>query len=159
MKFSNGSAVQIKGKGTVLFQFKNGEQKLLTEVYYITALSSNITSVGQLIEGGSKVSMNNSFLWLYDSSGRLLMKIKRSPNHLYKMLIETGEPVCLHASISNSAKLWHARLGHLNFQSLKLMADRGMVCGLPKINHPTQVCDSCLVAQQAHLPFPTAVTY
>lgn len=162
VRFDDGSTVQIKGKGTMLFQFKNGEQRLITEVYYIPALSSNIIGRGQLTQGGSKVITNNAFLWLYDSSStssKLLMKIKCSPNRLYKMLIETSEPICMHASISDPAWLWHARLGHLNFQSLKLMADRGMVYGLPKINHPTQVCDCCLIAKQARLPFLTTTMY
>lgn len=159
MRFGGGSTVQIKGRGTELFQFEGGEQRLLTEVYYIPALSSNIISIGQLTKGGSKVVIASAFLRLYDSQGRLLMKVKRSSNRLYKVLMKTCEPVCLYANISDPAWLWHTRLGHVYFQALKMMVNRGMVYGLPKISHPMQVCTGCTIAIQPRLPFPTVATY
>jgi len=33
-----------------VFQYKNGEHKVLTDVYYISKLRSNIVSIGQLDE-------------------------------------------------------------------------------------------------------------
>lgn len=38
MKFENGSAVKILGKGSILLRFKGGRQRLLKEVYYIPEL-------------------------------------------------------------------------------------------------------------------------
>lgn len=35
VKFGDGSTVCIKIKGTVVFQCKNGEERTLSEVYYI----------------------------------------------------------------------------------------------------------------------------
>nr|GEV01858.1 uncharacterized mitochondrial protein AtMg00810-like [Tanacetum cinerariifolium] len=40
--FGDGSFVRIKGKGSILFQGKKREQKLLKDVYYIPALLSNV---------------------------------------------------------------------------------------------------------------------
>lgn len=50
IKFGDGSTMKIKGKGTMLFKFKGGEQRLLTEVYYIPNLCSNTISIGHLTE-------------------------------------------------------------------------------------------------------------
>ncbi|XP_022014170.1 uncharacterized protein LOC110913657 [Helianthus annuus] len=38
VKFGDGSRVTIKGKGSILFEGKTGEQKLLTNIYYIPNL-------------------------------------------------------------------------------------------------------------------------
>lgn len=35
VKFGDGSMVQIKGKGSIMLQCKNGERRLLNEVYYV----------------------------------------------------------------------------------------------------------------------------
>ncbi|GJS95319.1 hypothetical protein Tco_0802287 [Tanacetum coccineum] len=45
IKFEDGSCVRIKGKGSILFQGKNGEQKLLKDMYYISELRSNVISL------------------------------------------------------------------------------------------------------------------
>lgn len=48
VKFGDGSTVSIKGKGSVAFQCKNGEERVLQEVYFIPSLCNNIISLGQL---------------------------------------------------------------------------------------------------------------
>jgi hypothetical protein len=35
VKFGDGSNVEIRGRGTVIFQCRNGEHRVLTDVYYI----------------------------------------------------------------------------------------------------------------------------
>lgn len=70
-------------------------------------------------------------------------------------MLEECEPVCLMANLEEEAWLWHARLGLVNFGALKSMAVKGMVHGLPRINHPTQLCEGCLVGKQTRSPFPT----
>jgi hypothetical protein len=50
VKFGDNSGVDIRGRGTIVFQCKAGEHKALTDVYYIPRLRSNIISIGQLDE-------------------------------------------------------------------------------------------------------------
>jgi hypothetical protein len=40
------------------------------------------------------------------------------------------------------------RLGHASFDSLKMMAQKEMLKGLPSIIHPNQLCEGCLVGKQ-----------
>ncbi|GJX95601.1 uncharacterized mitochondrial protein-like protein [Tanacetum coccineum] len=63
--FGDGSYVSINGKGSILFQGKNGEQKLLKDVYYILALRNS---------------------W-----GGLLIDVPRSANRLYKAQLKVGK--------------------------------------------------------------------
>ncbi|XP_074327203.1 uncharacterized protein LOC141665119 [Apium graveolens] len=79
VRFRDGSAVEIKGKGLITFKCKNGEERMLRKVFYIPSLCSNIISLGQLSEEGNKVVLKGNYLWVYEKQGELLMKVQRSP--------------------------------------------------------------------------------
>lgn len=100
-----------------------------------------------------------SYLRVFDRNDILLMKVRRSPNRLYKIALESCRPICLMAKVQDPAWLWHARLGHVNFFALKMMAEKGMATGLPMISHPNQICEGCLIAKQARLPFPQQASF
>ncbi|KAJ0941493.1 putative RNA-directed DNA polymerase [Helianthus annuus] len=154
VRFGDGSKVQIKGKGTILFKCKNGEQLVLPDVYFIPALNSNILSLGQMTEVGYEVNMRSDYLKMHDVNGRLMMKVQRSKNRMYKIALKTSQPVCLATKLDNEAWLWHSRLGHINFRKMEEMARKGMVRGIPSIKHPTQLCEGCLVSKQTRQSFP-----
>jgi hypothetical protein len=46
VKFSDGSIVNICGRGTIIFSRRHGEHKALTGVYWIPHLKNSIISVG-----------------------------------------------------------------------------------------------------------------
>lgn len=132
VRFGDGSTVNIKGKGSIIFTCKNREKRRLDEVYFIPMLRNNIISLGQLSEVGNKVILHGEYLWVYDTQGMLLMKVKRSPNRLYKIIIETVKATCLKVNSEELPRLWHSRLGHVNFQALALMHSIQKVYGMPK---------------------------
>nr|GEZ70141.1 zinc finger, CCHC-type [Tanacetum cinerariifolium] len=74
VRFRDGSYIQIKGRGSILLGYRNQEQKIVSDVYYIPNLKSNILSLGQLTEIGCKVIMDENKLTLYDKNKKLLMK-------------------------------------------------------------------------------------
>lgn len=47
VKFGDDSRIDIRGKGSIWFLFKNGEKKILNNVYFIPDLKSNIVSLRQ----------------------------------------------------------------------------------------------------------------
>lgn len=122
VKFGDGSTVKIKGKGTVAFRCTNGEEQLLSEVYYIPSLQNNIISLGQMSEYGNRLVLLGEYLWIYEKCDKLLMKVKKSSNRLYRIVIEEGTTTCLLAKVEEESWLWHARLGHVNFDAIKLMS-------------------------------------
>ncbi|GJV98315.1 uncharacterized mitochondrial protein-like protein [Tanacetum coccineum] len=91
VRFGDGSCVSIKGKGSIYFQGKNGEQKLLEDVYYIPALQSNVISLVQATIFGYDISTRGDFLTMRDSWGSLLIKVPRSANRLYKAQLKVGK--------------------------------------------------------------------
>ncbi|GJS76172.1 zinc finger, CCHC-type containing protein [Tanacetum coccineum] len=93
IRFGDGSYVQIKGRGSILLGCRNHEQKIVSDVYYIPNLKSNILSLGQLTEIGCKVIMDGNKLTLYDKSKKLLMKVERSKNRLYSIRLQIEAPI------------------------------------------------------------------
>lgn len=54
----------------------------------------------------------------------------------------------------NDSCLWHRRLGHLNYESLKLLYQKKMVYGLPRIEEKSGVCEGCVFGKHHRKPFP-----
>ncbi|WVZ79228.1 hypothetical protein U9M48_026832 [Paspalum notatum var. saurae] len=159
VKFGDNSLVDIAGQGTILFSCSNGGHRALTGVYYIPHLRNNIVSLGQLDERGCKVLIDDGVLRIHDREQKLLAKVSRSRNRLYVMKLTIARPVCLAARHEEAAWRWHARFGHLSFDALGRMARKGMVRGLPKIEHVSELCDSCLAGKQRRAPFPKTANY
>ncbi|KAJ9566346.1 LOW QUALITY PROTEIN: hypothetical protein OSB04_002312 [Centaurea solstitialis] len=159
VKFGDSSCVEIRGKGSILFIGERGEQKLLTDIYYIPDLKANIISLGQATESGCKVYMKDDVLLMFDSRNTLLFKVTRSVNRLYKTKITVGKPICLHSRLDDQGWLWHARLGHANFDTITMMTKRRLVTGLPLIMGGNQLCESCLVGKHSRKPFPKTSLY
>ena len=123
VRFGDGSSVEIMGTGSILFQCKtSSDQWILCEVYYIPKLKSNLMSLGQLTEVGHMVVMDEDYLEVVEKvTTKLVMRVRRTANRLYKIELKLAEPVCLMGSIEEPAWLWHARLGHVNFRAMKLL--------------------------------------
>lgn len=128
---------------------------MLQNVYYIPRLKSNLISLGQLTESGHKITMDEDCLEVIEKcSQRVILKVVRTRNRLYQVDLKSTEPVCFLTNLFDEAWLWHERLGHANFNSLKMLTDKAMVGGVPEIAHPDEVCDACLARKQTRMPFP-----
>lgn len=80
--------------------------------------------MGQATEEGCGVRMKDDHLILFDRNGSLIVKTKRSKNRLYKVIIEVESIKCLQLIGSNETSKWHARLGQVNIDTMKMMAKK-----------------------------------
>jgi hypothetical protein len=155
VRFGDDSTVDIQGRGTIVFEGKHGDHWVLSDVYYIPKLKSNLVSLGQLTETDHRIVLDDDLLEVCEKqSERMIMRVPRTLNRLYKIELKTVEPRCLIADIGDQAWLWHGRLGHVNFRALSQLVKKGMASGVPEISHPEQVCSDCLAAKQTRIPFP-----
>ena len=160
VRFGDDSRIDIKGKGSVRFVFKDGEKKVLSNVYYIPGLRSNIVSLGQATEVGCEVRMKDETLTLLDRNGRLMVKTTRSKNRLYKVVLQADQEHCLQVASTSGTSIWHARLGHINGEKLKTMINKELVAGVPKLSSSREeTCVPCLLGKQTRRPFPQATQY
>ena len=133
--------------------------KVLTDVYYIPRLRSNIVSLGQLEEKGFMIVMGNGRLRVYDQEQTLLISAPRTGNRLYLAKFGLAPPVCFLAQSDDHSWLWHARFGHLNFRALNDLSAKQMVEGLPVVTRVEKVCDGCVLGKHHRKPFPQVSSF
>jgi transposase InsO family protein len=68
--------------------------------------------------------------------------------------VQVAQPLCLAARWDDEVWQWHERFGHFHFEALKWLSAKGMVRGLPSLDHVEQFCDVCVLTKQRRLPFP-----
>jgi hypothetical protein len=130
VSFGDGSGVDIQGLGSIVFQGRNGEQWVLSDVYFIPKLRANLISLGQLTEIGYRVVLDEDEIIVAEKNPhKLIMCVQRSANRLYKIELNPTMPKCLLTCLNDDAWLWHGRLGHVNFQSIKKLVDKEMAGG------------------------------
>ncbi|KAG7582977.1 Zinc finger CCHC-type [Arabidopsis suecica] len=159
VRFGDDSRIDIKGKGSIEFVDRNGELRKLVDVYFIPELKSNIISLGQATESGCDVRMRGEDLTMHDHKGKLLVKAVRSRNRLYKVIMGIKEPMCLYSSTQTDSERWHARLGHINLETLKSMVKKELVRGISQINFEKKICGSCLLGKQTRQVFPQTTMF
>ena len=67
----------------------------------------------------------------FDANGKCILEGFQSLDNYYTL---TSPSHTCHKIDSDNTKLWHERIGHLNYKSLKKLSDIGTICGLPKVN-------------------------
>jgi len=159
LHFGDGSRVEIQGISSVVMQGRHQQHKVLTNVYYIPKLKSNIVSLGQLEENGLKATLGDGKLCVFDHDKSLLIAAPRTANRLYTVKLGLVSPVCLLANSDNLAWQWHARFGHLNFRALHDLSGKNMVDGMPAVKRIEQVCDGCVLGKQHRKPFPSVSSF
>lgn len=73
--------------------------------------------------------------------------------------MELKETMCYLSTKTCESSLWHARLGHINMETMKSMIRRELVGGVPHIEVEKRICGSCLLGKQARQSFPQSTPY
>ena len=131
----------------------------MNDVYYIPELKSNIISLGQATESGCDIRLRGEHLTMHDQHGRLLVKANRSKNRLYKVRMGIKDSSQLHLSEISESNRLHARLGHVNTATMRIMIQKELVSGVSNVNVIKDVCSSCLLGKHTRKMIPQVTTY
>ncbi|XP_076917024.1 uncharacterized protein LOC143576934 [Bidens hawaiensis] len=113
VKLGNDLRLTVKGIGDIRLEIE-GVIQVITKVYYVPELTSSLLSLGQLQEKG------------------LTIVIKQGT---------FGK--CYKIDEESDSQIWHKRLGHVNYKSIRTMQYRHLVEGLPQVAEQTKVCEVC----------------
>ncbi|GKV17840.1 hypothetical protein SLEP1_g28296 [Rubroshorea leprosula] len=149
VKFAYESTIPVMGKGRILIKLKNGDHNYISDVFYMPDMKSNLLSLGQFLERGYNMLLRDNQLSISYAKGTLILKAPLSKNRMFRVDIASEVYTCLSAVLKDDSWLWHLHFGHLNFRSLKLLAQENMVKGLPSINHPEQLCEACTLGKHS----------
>ena len=118
-------------------------------------MKSNLISLGQLVEKKFHIDIHNGYLAIFEPViEKLVIRTKMASNRTFQVSLRNLESQCMTVEIlAKDTWLWHLRLGHLNFRDLSMLRNKEMVLGLPAIQIPSKVCDSCLISKQPRNSF------
>lgn len=103
--------------------------------------------------------MRENYITLHDKDGNMTVRAVRSRNRLYKVLMEIDDAKCLQMHMQEDCTRWHARLGHVGIDNMKMMIGKELVTGIPKLKVEKETCESCMIGKQARQPFPQATSF
>ncbi|GJZ25750.1 putative ribonuclease H-like domain-containing protein, partial [Tanacetum coccineum] len=150
----NPKGGKITGKCTI----KTGNLDF-ENVYFVRELKFNLFSVSQICDKKNSVLFNDTECIVLSPNFKLidesqvLLRVPRK-NNMYsvdlKNIVPKGGLTCLFAkATSNESKLWHRRLGHLNFKTMNKLVKGNLVRGLPsKLFENDQTCVACQKGKQ-----------
>ncbi|XP_076939283.1 uncharacterized protein LOC143607888 [Bidens hawaiensis] len=99
VRFGDSSCVDIKGKGSITIICDDDVERIISNVYFIPNLTSNILRLGQAMERGCKVIMEDDQILVLNKSRKVIMKSVRSRNRLYKVRLRVETPTRVETSI------------------------------------------------------------
>ncbi|GJZ34710.1 putative ribonuclease H-like domain-containing protein [Tanacetum coccineum] len=150
----NPKGGKITGRGTI----KTGNLDF-ENVYFVRELKFNLFSVSQMCDKKNSVLFNDTECIVLSPNFKLtdesyvLLKVPRK-NNMYsvdlKNIVPKGGLTCLFAkATSDESKLWHRRLGHINFKTMNKLVKGNLVRGLPsKLFEIHQTCVACQKGKQ-----------
>lgn len=160
VKLGNNYKMMVQGRGRVKIAI-HGVTYSFSDVFYVPGLTNNLLSIGQLQERGLAVLMHEGKCRVYHPERGLIIQTTMTTNRMFVIVANTQEEKCFHSSVQKQdlANLWHCRFAHLSHKGLKLLQEKEMVSGLPKLTSSSSVCVSCLVGKQHRDPIPKKSTW
>ncbi|CAM8881869.1 unnamed protein product [Rhodiola kirilowii] len=148
LNMGNESTAPILGQGTVELEFSSGKTFELLNVLYVPVIRKNLVSGSLLNKFGFKqvyksdkyvLSKCGFFVGFgYFCNGMFMLNVNKVVNSVYI------------SSTSGDFNLWHARLGHVHYQRLKLMSKEGLI---PTVDMNVDKCNTCMLTKIIRLSF------
>ncbi|XP_073277717.1 uncharacterized protein [Primulina huaijiensis] len=152
--YGGGAKGRIVGKGTLNVE---GLPKL-HNVLHVEGLNSNLISISQLFDDNLLVKFGKHKCEVFDEANICIMTGTRSSDNCCQI---SEEPLCKHVQITEH-DLWHKKLGHANFKTLKNLSKYDAVRGMPNLSSGIPyVCGDCQKGKQtrvSHSVLPTSGT-
>lgn len=167
-----GNCHQVNGEGNSIIRHAQGTQQVHNALH-VRGVRKNLLSVGMLADKGYVVFFTSQSCWIATntSPSTILAKgIRDNANGLYRLLPpgtplknpshcprpelpQPGPPQLL-LTAHDKTKLWHRRLGHINYWVLHAFSKSGQERGLPHLPSTQVFCKECVHAKQQKTAAP-----
>ncbi|KAE8707674.1 hypothetical protein F3Y22_tig00110377pilonHSYRG00029 [Hibiscus syriacus] len=151
----NDHALEIVGVGTIKLKMYDGTIKVVRDVRHVKGLKKNLLSYGLLDNNASKIETRKGIMKVFRGA-LVVLKGKKISANLYILKGETlvEAEASLASCSSDSAMLWHQKLGHMSEQGMKVLVEQKLLTGLTKVSLP--LCEHCITSKQHRLKFNTS---
>lgn len=159
---ANNSKLPIECIGDVKLNLLCGVNKIdatLHNVQYVPNLCANLLSVAQMVRNGNRVSFDANGCHIFNKNGDLI-GVAPLIDNMYKLQLARDSIVFAAAAVdkvrddnnNNTSFIWHRRLGHVNFDTLKQISKTAN--GLDFVDVKAAQCETCIMGKQSRIPFP-----
>ncbi|KAF7832378.1 Retrovirus-related Pol polyprotein from transposon TNT 1-94 [Senna tora] len=150
VRLGDDKVIQVEGKGTIAINTSHGNTKFLKDVQFVPGLAYNLLSVGQLMANGYRILFDDNSYRVEDrKTGHTFINVQMAHNMMFPLDVSNVN-TALAVSKTCESKLWHLRYGHLHENGLKLLSQKNMVNGLPKIKS-FEFCEGCVLGEHRRL--------
>lgn len=154
VRIANDKVIPAIGTGTIEIQAEvNGKwlDKTINNVLYIPELKRSLFSVGVMTDRGFTHHAFKNQCEFRDQYGQVVCVGIRK-NNLWVMKFKTKTKIECNLSKSESLKLWHDRLGHINFKSIINTVKNDAAIGLKISDSDEFFCETCKFGKQTAKP-------
>ncbi|CAN1225941.1 hypothetical protein LINGRAPRIM_LOCUS1034 [Linum grandiflorum] len=102
--FGDSSKVRIQGRGTILIRSKDGSHQFINDVYYVSQMTCNILSLGQLLEKNYEVHMADQKLELRNERKELIARVPMTKKRMFVLNIQSETAKCLKTCVQEDKK-------------------------------------------------------
>ncbi|KAL0382164.1 UNVERIFIED_CONTAM: Retrovirus-related Pol polyprotein from transposon TNT 1-94 [Sesamum calycinum] len=119
-----------------------------------------VQSVGQMMEKGYTLHFGGDSCTIYDNKDKTLKiaEVRMKEHRCFPIHLQYMGRTAMKAQ-EDQSWLWHRRLGHFNFQGLKILHQKKMMTDLPQIQAVEGACEACLQGKQHKKPFPSGTSW
>ena len=151
--FGDSKTGKIRGIGEISID----DDVLVKNILFVDGLHHNLISVSQLCDNKMIVEFTRIGCNILDEETRKVLLVGKRVKNIYIIDLEEirNSRVCLVAKYEeNEVDLWHRRLGHLSYHSLKKLVSLKLVRGLPlDLEEKPETCETCIKSKQVKSSF------
>ncbi|KAL4029933.1 hypothetical protein IC575_008161 [Cucumis melo] len=146
----NLATVGVIGKGKVILKLTSGKTLSLNNVLYVPSLRRNLVFGSLLNRAGLKIVLEGDKVFL--TKNREFVGKGYLSNGLFLLnTISMNSNPSSSAYVIESVNLWHGRLGHVNFASIRKLKDLRLIN--TSESHETSKCPICVESKFHKKPF------
>ncbi|CAM8934624.1 unnamed protein product [Rhodiola kirilowii] len=148
----NSATSEVKGKGSVILKMTSGKELKLTNVSYVPDIRKNLVSGAVLDAHGFKIVFESQKVVL-SKNGMYVGRgyVKDGMWKLNVIAIKTINKESSSAYLLESSNLWHGRLGHVNYDSIRNLMKLDCI---PKLQIDSEhKCEICVEAKLTRTSF------
>ena len=153
----NSATSDIRGQGKVILKMTSGKSLTLNNVLYVPEIHKNLVSGSLLNKHGFRMVFESDKVLL--SKSRMFVGKGYVCNGLFKLNVmtvkhkTTNKASTSSAYLLESSSLWHGRLGHVNYGSLRRLIN---LCHIPTFQiDNNNKCETCVEAKMTRSSFQT----
>ena len=147
-----GLSMTVAGVGTARVILENDIILELKHALYVPTGQNNLISTDRMVENDLSLRFGKTKN-VIEKNGQLVAEMRRKDGLFFLTATRNRAANIVSTKPRNTMETWHRRLGHLNEQDVKKLAD-GLATGIElKSGDEPQYCEPCAVEKSIQQPF------